>query len=436
MLQVRLLGQFDVRAEGKRISIPTRAGQSLFAFLVLNPGVEYRREQLAGLFWPDSSEENARRSLRTELWRLRKTISAPGAVDDSPASEYFLTTDIAITFNRDADYWLDAAQLLKPVGDLESLTSELALYRGELLPGFYDEWVSLEREHLYTAFENKMQQLLERLCAQERWVAVQDWAEKWLALDTAPEPAYRALMMAYGARGDTAQVTAVYQRCGEELQAQLGVEPSAETRALYETLRQGVQVPARISSAQPFGTVTFLFTDIEGSTRLLEALGQDYATVLAEHQAILRAAIYKWNGQEQGTQGDSFFVSFARALDAVQCTIDAQRALAAHSWTRGHQVRVRMGLHTGEPLIAATGYIGMDVHRAARIGDAGHGGQVLLSQTTRELVQHELPSDVTIRDLGEFRLKDLKFPTPLFQLVIAGLQNDFPPLRTKLTGTN
>ena len=253
MLQVRLLGQFDVRAEGKRISIPTRAGQSLFAFLVLNPGVEYRREQLAGLFWPDSSEENARRSLRTELWRLRKTISAPGAVDDSPASEYFLTTDIAITFNRDADYWLDAAQLLKPVGDLESLTSELALYRGELLPGFYDEWVSLEREHLYTAFENKMQQLLERLCAQERWVAVQDWAEKWLALDTAPEPAYRALMMAYGARGDTAQVTAVYQRCGEELQAQLGVEPSAETRALYETLRQGVQVPARISSAQPFG---------------------------------------------------------------------------------------------------------------------------------------------------------------------------------------
>ena len=134
------------------------------------------------------------------------------------------------------------------------------------------------------------------------------------------------------------------------------------------------------------------------------------------------------------TQGDAFFVTFARSLDAVQCAADAQRALASHSWLHHESLRVRMGLHTGEPLIASTGYVGMDVHRAARIGDAAHGGQVLLSQTTRELVSQDLPKGLAIRDLGEHRLKDLKFPTPIYQLVIEGLPHNFPPLRTKFTG--
>src|SRR5262249_49004436 len=138
---------------------------------------------------------------------------------------------------------------------------------------------------------------------------------------------------------------------------------------------------------------------------------------------------------EVATQGDAFCITFARALDAVQYAAAAQRALAAHAWPRNHPWRVRMGLHTGEPLIASTGYVGMDVHRAARIGDAAHGGQVLISQATRELVVRDLPPGVSIRDLGEYRLKDLKFPTPLYQLVIEGVVADFPPLRTKFTGT-
>jgi class 3 adenylate cyclase len=181
--------------------------------------------------------------------------------------------------------------------------------------------------------------------------------------------------------------------------------------------------------------VTFLFTDIEGSTRLLEKLGGQYATMLVEHHEILRASIQKWNGHEVDTQGDAFFVTFTRASDAVHCAAEAQRALASHHWTEDLPIRVRMGLHTGEPLIASTGYVGMDVHRAARIGDAGHGGQVLLSQTTRELVINDLPPGVTIQNLGEYRLKDMKFPTPIYQLVIEGLPSEFPALRTKFTGT-
>ena len=187
--------------------------------------------------------------------------------------------------------------------------------------------------------------------------------------------------------------------------------------------------------AQPSGTVTFLFTDIQGSTRLLDKLGDQYATSLAEHHGILRGAIQKWKGTEMDTQGDAFFVTFTRALDAVNVPPKHSVNLADTPGSMDEPVRVRMGLHTGEPLIASTGYVGMDVHRAARIGDAGHGGQVLLSQTTRDLVMQDLPPGITIQDLGEHRLKDMKYPTPIYQLVIEGLQADFPPLKTKFSGS-
>ena len=180
----------------------------------------------------------------------------------------------------------------------------------------------------------------------------------------------------------------------------------------------------------PMGTVTLLFTDIEGSTRLLEQLGEHYPDVLAECRHLLRNAFRAWGGQEVDTQGDAFFVAFARATDAVSAVVAAQRAIVAHAWPNGVTVRVRMGLHTGEPQFSAESYVGMDVHRAARIMSAGHGGQVMLSQTTRDLVQHELSGDVSLRDLGEHRLKDLGHPQRLFQLVIAGLPADFPALKT------
>jgi predicted ATPase len=164
----------------------------------------------------------------------------------------------------------------------------------------------------------------------------------------------------------------------------------------------------------PTGTVTFLFTDIEGSTRLLEELGDGYAEVLAEHRRVLRHAWAQHNGIEVDTQGDSFFVAFARASDAVAAAEDAQLRL------EGAPVRVRMGLHTGEPLRSAEGYVGFDVHRTARIAAAGHGGQVLLSQSTVDL------AGADVRDLGLHRLKDLSAPERLFQLGT----DDFPPLKT------
>lgn len=432
MLQIRLLGQFDIRLDGKRIVISSRAGQSLLAYLAMTAGTPHRREKLAGTLWPDSSEENARKNLRQELWRIRKAIPAQSLPE---ADDYLIADEFTLTFNQSADYWLDVSILERSGPDMQSLTSGLSLYQGELLPGFYDDWVVLERERLRNLFESKMEQLVNQLVDLERWTAVQEQCERWLAFGSAPEPAYRALMLSYSARGDMAKVSSVYQRCVEDLREQFGVEPSAETHALFNGLLKGAKVPRRIMPAQPSGTVTFLFTDIQGSTRLLDTLGDRYAESLTEHHRILRAAIQKWNGTEMDTQGDAFFVTFTRALDAVNCAAEAQRELSRHTWILDEPLRVRMGLHTGEPLIASTGYVGMDVHRAARIGDAGHGGQVLLSQTTRDLVMQDLPSGITINGLGEHRLKDMKYPTPIYQLVIEGLPVDFPPLKTKFTGS-
>ncbi len=180
----------------------------------------------------------------------------------------------------------------------------------------------------------------------------------------------------------------------------------------------------------PTGTVTLLFTDIEGSTKLLQQLGERYARILAAHHEILRACFEKHHGRIVDTQGDSFFVCFARAMDAVNAAVDAQRALHTHAWDENIRVRVRMGLHTGEPTRAEDKYVGLDVHRAARIGAAGYGGQILLSETTHALVKNALPQDVTARDLGEHRLKDLRAPKRLYQLVIPELLSDFPPLKT------
>ncbi|MBD0347818.1 MAG: SIR2 family protein [Thermoleophilia bacterium] len=180
------------------------------------------------------------------------------------------------------------------------------------------------------------------------------------------------------------------------------------------------------------GTVTFLFTDVEGSTALLKRLGERYAEALDAHRAIVRTAVEQAGGREIDTQGDAFFVAFARAKDAVNAAVAAQRALAEHRWPDGQAVRVRMGIHTGEPAVGGDRYVGLGVHRAARICAAGHGGQILVSQTSRELLRDD-PPDVELRDLGTHRLKDLDQPERLYQVVSAGLSDAFPALSAPST---
>ncbi len=157
----------------------------------------------------------------------------------------------------------------------------------------------------------------------------------------------------------------------------------------------------------PRGTVTLVFTDIEGSTRLLEALGNGYGEVLAEHRILLRESFTAHGGVEVDTQGDALFYAFPRAQDATRAAVKSQRLLASHPWPTNAEVRVRMGIHTGEPQTSSEGYVGPDVHRAARICAAAHGGQVLLSQATQVLIEVPRLDRATLHDIGEHALKDI-----------------------------
>ena len=181
----------------------------------------------------------------------------------------------------------------------------------------------------------------------------------------------------------------------------------------------------------PTGTVSFLFTDIEGSTRLLQELGDDWPHVVRDHHRLMREAFAASHGKEVDTQGDAFFAVFGRARDAVDAAVACQRALSVHPWPQGTTVRARVGIHTGEPRLEEEGYLGLDVVRASRVCAAAHGGQVVLTAATRELVRGNEPEGVEIRDLGEHTLRDIDRSERLFELSVVGLPDEHPALRAE-----
>src|SRR5438105_1784542 len=278
LLELRLLGQFDVRLGEVSIGIPSRPAQSLLAYLALTAGTAHRRERLAGMLWPDVEDDSARASLRQALWRIRKALEArlPSGV------QYLLADDLTVAFNAKSAYSLDAAALDTPDDDaasVESLQHALVAYRGDLLPGFYDEWVLRERERLEGIFERKIGRLLDCLVEMRRWPAVLEWAERWIAVGHVPEPAYRALLLAHdwldaaildtpfddatsveslqqalSERGDRARIATVYQRCRELLFEELGAQPSEQTRELFERLSRGERALALTTVDQPGGS--------------------------------------------------------------------------------------------------------------------------------------------------------------------------------------
>ncbi len=233
MLEIRLLGKFDIRLDKRTVEIASRPAQSLLAYLLIKPGA-HRREKLAGLLWPDAAETNARAYLRQALWRVRRSLQAGG-------QDYILADDLTVAW-RPVDCWLDVAELERDIAlndPIEEIVRCVSCYEGELLPGFYDEWVFFERERLQAIYEHKMSLLLERLVAARRWPEVLDWGERWVALGFGPEPAYRALMLAHYGLGDHSGMVAAYQRCVEALRRELEAEPTEPTRTLYEQLLKG-----------------------------------------------------------------------------------------------------------------------------------------------------------------------------------------------------
>jgi len=193
--------------------------------------------------------------------------------------------------------------------------------------------------------------------------------------------------------------------------------------------RRAESPPRQQRVTPPSGTVTFLFTDIEGSTRLAQQRTEDYERLLDRHRSLLRQSFERRSGYEVGTEGDSFFVAFASPAEALLAAAEGQRALAGEKWPQNAEIRVRMGLHVGEAVVRDGDYVGVEIHRAARIAAVGHGGQILASGAVTAVVGERTPDDLAFRQMGEFGLKDFDAPARIFQLTGPGLRADFPPLR-------
>ena len=251
MLEVRLLGQFVVNLDGMPVQINSRPAQSLLAFLMIDSGKAFRREKLAGLLWPDTSETNARNNLRQALWRIRKSL----VIENSESQPFFLVDDLTITFNAKSDFYLDVNKFEEKSDKhtpIHQIIETVSLYQGELLPGFYDDWIVLERERLQSLFESHIGLLINRLVEAQKWTEVIEWGEHWISLGGVPEPAYRSLMTAHAAQGDLSSVATVYHRCKDSMQNDLGLEPSETTQTLFEQLKSGKFIVSDIGGQKEY----------------------------------------------------------------------------------------------------------------------------------------------------------------------------------------
>ena len=408
----RILGPLEVHDDGAELPVGTGRQRALLALMLVHANELVSSGRLIDELWAGRPPASAQKALQGYVSQLRRALSADTIL--TRGSGYLLVatdTDakeferlIRLAAEQDAD---DA---------ILTLEHALALWRGRAFEEFeYEEWAELEIARLEELRLAAIEQRIEAELELGHHAELVPELEKRVAEYPLREQLRGQLMVALYRSGRHADALEVYRRGRQLLRDELGLEPSpmlAELERQILSHDDTLRPPAR--RHLPVGTVTFLFTDIEGSTRLLKQLGERYGEVLEQHQRILRDAVERCEGREVDTQGDAFFFAFARAKSALAAAVVAQRALAQHQWPDGVQVRVRMGLHTGEPAVGRERYVGLGVHRAARIGAAGHGGQVLLSNATRELVEDEV-GDVSVRPLGSYRLKDVDRPESLFQ---------------------
>ena len=284
MLEIYLLGRFEVQTNGEPVELPSRPAQMLLAYLALQPEIQHRRDKVAGRLWPESAESNAKANLRHALWKLRQSIGEDMIEADRSS----------LKLSQKKTEQIDALQLetwAEEATRAEEWIQWAALYKGELLPGWYEEWVVRERERLEALFQRHMPTALEAMVDEQRWDSVLKWSERWIALGHVPEHAYRALMTAHAVLGDSAAVAATYERCAKALRSELGVEPSPETKSHYEALAAGerpepsstaqVGEPSKAQHNLPAKTTTFIGREqeINKLTGLLDGTDHRLVTI-------------------------------------------------------------------------------------------------------------------------------------------------------------
>src|SRR5919201_1093184 len=427
-----LLGPLAVTLDGEPVSLGGQKRRALLATLLLEPKRVVSRDRLIDALWGEDPPDTARNTVQVYVSQLRKLLPE-GMLETAPPGYRLAvepdTVDV-FEFVRLSEEGRAALAAGDAARAAETLRTALALWRGPPLADL--AWEPFAQSEIVRLEELRLAALEDRIDADlalGRHGQLVSELEQLVAEHPLRERLRGQLMLALYRSGREAEALEAYQATRRALVDELGIEPSPALQQLETAILR--QDPSLVASAPgPSGTVTMLFTDIEGSTRLVRELSERYAEVLATHRRIVRAAVDESGGTEIDTQGDAFFFAFPRARDAVLSAAAAQRALGEEKWPEGHALRVRMGIHTGEPGLGEEGYHGLGVVRAARICAAGHGGQVLLSEATRSLLEDGQLRDLSLRDLGEHQLKDLARAERIFQLVGRGLADDFPPLRT------
>jgi YVTN family beta-propeller protein len=437
-MDFRILGPLEVEQDGRPVRLGGPRQQALLVLLLLNANDIVPSARLIEEIWGDEPPETARTALQVHVSQLRKALGAeyietraPGyKLDVEPGRLDLSRFEQLVSEGREALAGGDAEHASN------TLREALSVWRGSPFPALED--VGFARRERLRLEELRLAALEERIEADlhlGRHTEVVPELEALLAEHPLRERLRAQRMLALYRSGRQAEALDVY-RHGRALADELGLLPGESLRRLERAILQQDPalaapkvVQARAPAPVPTGTVTFLFTDIEGSTRLLNQLGDAYGALLEQHYRLLRAAFDEHGGQEIESQGDAFMFAFRRARDAVHAAVDAQRAVATAEWPHAADVRIRIGIHTGEPGLAERGYHGVDVVRAVRMSGAAHGGQILVSSPTRDLVGGAVPG-VFFRNLGEHTLRGIDAAEPIFQVVAPGVAEDFPPPRT------
>ncbi len=454
-LNIRLFGYPQLLIGETPIKPERRKTLALAAYLAVEAGAGagnpaaggIPREEAAALLWPDCSQEQAGAYLRQALWDFNK----------SAGGEWLAKDDQRLSFDPAASIWVDVNEFRQRSArwksgggngseGQETLRALAGLYQRDFLAGFtlrgcpdFDGWQSLQAETLRLHLAQALEALSALLAGQGEFEGALYQARRWLSLDPLNEAAHRALMRLYEQQGQPGAALRQFQACRQLLQEELGVEPAEETAAVYRQIRSRAgrpkpagqaEEPAAQAAPRPSGTVTFLFTDIEGSTQLWEHYPEGMQRAFARQEAIFRQSMAGHGGYVYKMIGDAFQVAFQTAPGALAAALAAQRGLLAEDWDEIGALRVRMALHSGVTEERGDDYVGPDLNRVARVLSAGYGGQVLLNQSTYELVRDHLPPGADLLDLGEHYLKDLVHPEHIYQLAAPGLPEVFPPLKT------
>ncbi len=408
------------------------------------PGVVTMGELVAAL-WGESPPRSATKTLQNYVASLRRLLPA-GVIETVPGG-YRLNVEAdqvdAACFAGLVERGRRALEQNDTGRAVEELEAALALWRGEPLVDLADQPTGMAEASRLRELRRAGQELLvdARLAAGEHRSLIGD-LEAAVAAEPLRERRWAQLMLALYRSGRQADALRAYQRLRTMLGDELGIEPSTELRDLEAGILD--QDRALLASAEttapmvgpagtsgpglPSGNVTFVFTEVEGSTGLFRRLGERYPPLLKEHRRLIRAAVADHGGSEVDTRGDGLFLAFGDAAEAVAGCVDAQRALVAYPWPAEGPLRVRMGVHTGLAVPTAEGdYTAVAVHLAARLAAAGHGGQILMSAQTAALLRHLLPAPSLVHR-GLFLLPGFDEAEPIFQLAHPDLPSSFPPL--------